>query len=226
MDNYLYKIVIVGDSQVGKTTFVHRTLTGEFNRNYVATLGVEVHPLTFYTNYGVVTFNVWDIAGKFPGELSDAYYTKAVGGIVMFDVTSQESYDNVPTHVKKLVKMGVPIDRIVICGNKVDERKRAVLPKNIKYPRENGIQYFEVSSKSNYNFEKPFWRLAQKLTGRDTLECVEAPTLSDREYEDEEENEENEEKDEEQEYNAPDDTWNSMEDVLVHGLGTDDMTDV
>jgi GTPase SAR1 family protein len=51
--------VLVGDGGTGKTTFVKRHLTGEFEKKYVATLGVEVHPLLFHTNRGPIRFNVW-----------------------------------------------------------------------------------------------------------------------------------------------------------------------
>lgn len=70
-----FKCVLVGDGGTGKTTFVKRHLTGEFEKKYVATLGVEVHPLVFHTNRGPIRFNVWDTAGqeKFGG-LRDGYY--------------------------------------------------------------------------------------------------------------------------------------------------------
>ena len=59
-----FKLILVGDGGVGKTTFVKRHLTGEFEKKYVATLGVEVHPLVFHTNRGAIKFNVWDTAGQ------------------------------------------------------------------------------------------------------------------------------------------------------------------
>ena len=70
-----FKCVLVGDGGVGKTTFVKRHVTGEFEKKYVATLGVEVHPMLFHTTRGPIQFNVWDTAGqeKFGG-LRDGYY--------------------------------------------------------------------------------------------------------------------------------------------------------
>ena len=71
----LNSLILWGPPGTGKTTFVKRHLTGEFEKKYVATLGVEVHPLEFNTNRGVIRFNVWDTAGqeKFGG-LRDGYY--------------------------------------------------------------------------------------------------------------------------------------------------------
>jgi GTPase SAR1 family protein len=59
-----FKCVLVGDGGTGKTTFVKRHLTGEFEKKYVATQGVEVHPMPFTTNRGQLKFNVWDTAGQ------------------------------------------------------------------------------------------------------------------------------------------------------------------
>lgn len=70
----VFKLVLVGDGGVGKTTLVRRHLTGEFEKKYIPTLGVEVNPLAFQTNFGRLKFNVWDTAGqeKFGG-LRDGY---------------------------------------------------------------------------------------------------------------------------------------------------------
>ena len=83
-------IFVGGKGGVGKTTFVKRHLTGEFEKRYVATLGVEVHPLVFHTSKGPICFNVWDTAGqeKFGG-LRDGYYIQGQCAIIMFDVTTR-----------------------------------------------------------------------------------------------------------------------------------------
>ncbi|KAJ4292493.1 GTP-binding nuclear protein gsp1/Ran [Kalmusia sp. IMI 367209] len=173
-----FKLVLVGDGGTGKTTFVKRHLTGEFEKKYIATLGVEVHPLGFTTNLGQIQFDVWDTAGqeKFGG-LRDGYYINGQCGIIMFDVTSRITYKNVPNWHRDLVRVCENIP-IVLTGNKVDVKERKVKAKAITFHRKKNLQYYDISAKSNYNFEKPFLWLARKLVGNQTLEFVAAPALA------------------------------------------------
>lgn len=227
-----FKCVLVGDGGTGKTTFVKRHMTGEFEKRYVATLGVEVHPLVFHTNRGPIRFNVWDTAGqeKFGG-LRDGYYIQGQCAVIMFDVTSRVTYKNVPNWHRDLVRVCENIP-IVLTGNKVDIKDRKVKAKSIVFHRKknlqvklykpfkwlsskrafvrlyallplgihsdcNGsstygqwinfdsfffdfvsrLQYYDISAKSNYNFEKPFLWLARKLVGDPNLEFVAMPAL-------------------------------------------------
>lgn len=173
-----FKLLLVGDGAVGKTTFVKRHLSGEYLKQYIPTAGVEVHPLTFTTNYGVICFNVWDTAGqeKFGG-LRDGYYIQGQCAIIMFDVTSRQTYKDVANWYRDIIRVcdNIPI---VLCGNKIDVKDRKVKPKNVTFHRKKNLQYFEISAKSNYNFEKPFLWLAQKLTGAPNLQFVAAPVLA------------------------------------------------
>jgi len=178
-----FKLVLVGDGGVGKTTFVKRHLTGEFEKKYIATLGVEVHPMTFYTSKGAILFNVWDTAGQEKlGGLRDGYYIGGQCGIIMFDVCSRITYQNVPKWYKDLVRVCDSIP-IVLVGNKVDVKDRKVKAKQITFHRKKNLQYYDISAKSNYQFEKPFVWLLRRLTNETGLTLVEAPVLAPGEVE-------------------------------------------
>eukprot|EP00922_Rhytidocystis_sp_ex-Travisia-forbesii_P060325 GHVS01089430.1.p1 GENE.GHVS01089430.1~~GHVS01089430.1.p1 ORF type:complete len:218 (+),score=32.30 GHVS01089430.1:177-830(+) len=167
-----FKLVLVGDGGVGKTTLVKRHLTGEFEKKYIPTLGVEVHPLRFDTNYGPLVFNVWDTAGqeKFGG-LRDGYYIKGQCSIMMFDVTSRITYKNIPNWHRDIVRVCENIP-IVLVGNKVDVKDRQIKARQIQFHRKRNLQYYDISARSNYNFEKPFLWLAKRLTNKPTLAFV------------------------------------------------------
>lgn len=174
-----FKLVLVGDGGVGKTTFVKRHVSGEFERRYIPTMGVEVRSLPFYTNLGKIVFNVWDTAGqeKFGG-LRDGYYINGNAAIIMFDVLSKTTYKNVNQWHRDITRVcdNIPI---VLCGNKVDVKDRKVKPKQIMFHRKKpNMQYYDISAKSNYNFEKPFLWLIRKLSGNDNCKFVEQPLVA------------------------------------------------
>uniref|UniRef100_A0AC35FMQ9 GTP-binding nuclear protein n=1 Tax=Panagrolaimus sp. PS1159 TaxID=55785 RepID=A0AC35FMQ9_9BILA len=152
-----FKLVLVGDGGTGKTTFVKRHLSGEFEKKYVATLGVEVHPLVFNTTRGEIRFSQC--------------------AIIMFDVTSRITYKNVPNWHRDLSRVCENIP-IVLVGNKVDVKDRKVKAKSITFHRKKNLQYYDISAKSNYNFEKPFLNLARKIIGDPNLEFIVMPALA------------------------------------------------
>uniref|UniRef100_A0A8C6BGP0 GTP-binding nuclear protein Ran n=1 Tax=Monodon monoceros TaxID=40151 RepID=A0A8C6BGP0_MONMO len=160
---YIY-VYLKNNYLIGKTTSVKHHLTGEFEK-YVATLGVEVHPLVFHTNRGPIKFNVWDTAGQEKlGGLRNGYYIQAL-------------YKNVRNWHTDLVRVCENIP-IVLCGNKVVIKDRKVKAKSTVFSRKKNLQYYDISAKSNYNFEKPFLWLARKLIGDPNLEFVAMPALA------------------------------------------------
>ena len=172
-----FKLVMIGDGGVGKTTFVKRHLTGEFRKPYIPTKGAECSVIDFYTNYGMVRFHIWDTAGqeKF-GNLRECYYIGANCAIIMFDLTSRQTYKNVPKWHKDLVKICEKIP-IVLVGNKADVKERKLKARQINFHRKRSLQYFDVSAKSNYQFEKPFVWLMKQLLGQANLTLTQAPLL-------------------------------------------------
>lgn len=110
--------------------------------------------------------------------------------IIMFDVTSRVTYKNVPSWHRDLVRVCENIP-MCLCGNKVDMKDRKVKAKQITFHRKKNIQvhrcdlhacstvaqYYDISAKSNYNYEKPFLWLARRLSGEASLEFVAMPAL-------------------------------------------------
>jgi GTP-binding nuclear protein Ran len=172
-----FKLVLVGDGGVGKTTFVKRHLTGEFEKKYIATQGVEVTNIVFYTNHGPIKFNIWDTAGQEKlGGLREGYYIGANAALIMFDVTSRITYKNVPKWYKDLTRICENIP-IVLVGNKVDCKDRKVKARQITFHRKRNLQYYDVSAKSNYQYEKPFLWILRRLVGDPNLYLVQGLAL-------------------------------------------------
>lgn len=94
----------------------------------------------------------------------------------MFDVTSRQTYKNVPNWHRDISRVCENIP-IVLVGNKVDAQDRKVKPKQITFHRKKNLQYYDISAKSNYNFEKPFLWLMKKLVGDAQLQLAEQPAL-------------------------------------------------
>lgn len=167
MSTSIYKLVLIGDGGVGKTTLLKRLSTGEFTRKYVPTFGTEAHPLIFNTTTGSkIHFNVWDIAG-----IRDSCYVDADCAIVMFSRTSIISWKNIQQLIVDFKRM-CPNAPIVLCGNKVDVTEEIVVSNgdisNAIHTSGNPLynfQYYDISTKSNYNYEKPFLHLARILAG-------------------------------------------------------------
>lgn len=168
---------------LGKTTFVKRHKSGEFEKKYIATVGAEVHPILFYTNKGNVKFVIWDTAGQEKlGGLRDGYYIQSNAAIIFFDVTARATYKNVNKWYTDLTRVCGNIPMVLV-GNKVDVKDRKVKPKMITFHRKKNIQYYDISAKSNYNYEKPFLYLIRRLLGDPDIQFVEQPSVKPPEIE-------------------------------------------
>lgn len=175
-----FKVVLIGDAGVGKSTFIHRHLTGDFKTKYVATLGVDVHSLLFNTNYGPIVLDIWDTAGqeRFRNQMN-GYAAGAKALIGFFDVTSKITLEylmlnSLDSWLQKHPEYAHLLDSVpsVVCGNKCDISKHKVKTTDKKALLDTWNKYYDVSAKSNYNFDKPFLYLSRVLTGHDDLEFV------------------------------------------------------
>lgn len=163
-----FKVLLLGDTGVGKSAFLQRHLTGEFAR--ASSTNREVCQLHFETNCGPICFNVWEINSR----ALERSFMHGQAAIVMFDVNSRASWRSVPNWMRD-VNSHCEIVPTVLVGNKSDvdavqSRKLDSLRK--PYQKKKQLQYYELSVKSNTNFEKPFLWLARRLVDCPALELV------------------------------------------------------
>jgi len=186
-EKFSFKLILVGDGGVGKTTFVKRHLSGEYVELYRPTIGCVVHELDFETNKGTVLFECWDTAGqeKFGG-LRDGYYVGAKCGIVMFDLTFRHSYQNIPIWIRDVYRVCNEIP-LTIVGNKYDLMDPAEEEDRVTaFKRKYGNKYVEISARRNRNYEKPFLFLIKDLLKSRNVRFVKQIALvpPDLDYED------------------------------------------
>jgi len=174
----VFNILLVGDAGVGKTVFISRHHTGEFVKSYIATQGCKTTNLPMYTTMGKIVFHICDMAGqeKYSHNEIVQHTTGADAAIIMFDVTAHVSYKSVPGWYESIRKKhpGIPV---VLCGTKVDCKDRKVKPAEIQFHKKHNIQYYDISAKSNYNFEKPFLYISRKLIGDNNITFTEGPAV-------------------------------------------------
>jgi len=170
----VFDILLIGDTRVGKSAFVQRHKTGEFEKRHIPFEGCVTRSLDFYTNRGLVTLCVTecDIKTEIPN-------VDFHGVIMMFDVTNRQSYKNI---VSLCEAQRVSLN-VVLCGNKCDCKDREVKAKNMTFHRKHKIPYVEISARSNFRFERPFLEILKPLVGSDVVftdaPALEPPTVED-----------------------------------------------
>ena len=161
-----YKLVILGNSGVGKSCLVLRFVRDEFDEGQVTTIGAAFLTKNLYLEDGNVKIEIWDTAGQERyRSLAPMYYRGAAAAVVVFDVTNRESFDGAKTWVKELQRRGEPNVVIALAGNKADVKTgRAVEAEEAqKYAAELGLIYMDTSAKSNLNVKELFATIARKL---------------------------------------------------------------
>ncbi|KAM6924369.1 ras-related protein Rab-7L1-like [Xenentodon cancila] len=171
MTEHILKILIVGNGNVGKSSFVHRYVSGKFSGSYKMSVGVDFSvKVLHWSNEEKVRLQLWDIAGQERFiSMSRIYYKGSLGCVVMFDVTNSSSFlscrhwkqdlDN-----KAMLPNGDSIPCILL-ANKCDIPQRVVSSDSIeKFSRANGFSmWMEISVKENKNIGEAMRRLVEKI---------------------------------------------------------------
>eukprot|EP01095_Lingulamoeba_sp_RSL-Kostka_P006754 TRINITY_DN2136_c0_g3_i1.p1 TRINITY_DN2136_c0_g3~~TRINITY_DN2136_c0_g3_i1.p1 ORF type:complete len:235 (+),score=88.36 TRINITY_DN2136_c0_g3_i1:50-706(+) len=178
INEYLYKVLVVGDIGTGKTSIIKRFVHGMFSMSYKSTIGVDfaLKVINLDEN-SIVKLQLWDIAGQERfGNMTRVYYKEAVGAMVVFDVTRPSTFEAVQKWKSDIdAKVTLPDNRpipIVLLANKCDLAKEGICEDKSKmdaYCQENGfVGWFETSAKDDSGIEPAARFLVQKILENDT----------------------------------------------------------
>eukprot|EP00668_Euglena_longa_P017520 GGOE01021934.1.p1 GENE.GGOE01021934.1~~GGOE01021934.1.p1 ORF type:complete len:200 (+),score=17.08 GGOE01021934.1:43-642(+) len=163
-----FKLVLLGESAVGKSSLVLRFVRGEFYEYQESTIGAAflTQTVTVPPNDTEVKFEIWDTAGQERyRSLAPMYYRGAAAAIVVYDITNYDSFNRAKQWVKELQLRGDANVVIALAGNKLDlAEKRAVETAEAQaYAEENGIIHMETSAKTNHQVTDLFVNIGSKL---------------------------------------------------------------
>ncbi|KAH0789939.1 Ras family protein [Histomonas meleagridis] len=178
-----YKIVVVGSSGVGKSAMVQCLITGSFREEEQPTIGVEFKPYTIQVEDENVKLQIWDTAGqeRFKS-VSKAYFRNALGGILVFDITNRDSFDDLVGWLNDMRQLCAPNASIILIGNKVDlEDDRVVIESEASaYAERYNLSYMETSAKSGKNIQEAFIRLGTEIVHKVKSGEIVVPKPSDK----------------------------------------------
>lgn len=158
------KLVLLGDSSVGKSCIVRRLLTNNFTELHESTIGSSFATQAINVNGHTVNFEIWDTAGQERYRaLAPMYYRDAKLALVVYDITNKQSFEGAKRWISVLNSTNLPGIIIVLVGNKADkERREVTYDEGNSFAIESDILFYETSAKTNWNIQPMFIELAQK----------------------------------------------------------------
>ena len=165
---YIFKIILIGSSGVGKSSILQRYIQKTFNDSYASTIGVDFFMKSINIGEKTIKLQLWDTAGteKFRS-ITTGYYRGADAAFVVFDLSAKSSFKAVSEWIENYYKYKNPDSEknVVLIGNKVDlvDKREVTQEEAENYVKDNNIFYFETSAKEGKNIEECFNFMAEKL---------------------------------------------------------------
>eukprot|EP01017_Pseudomicrothorax_dubius_P046204 TRINITY_DN8107_c0_g1_i2.p1 TRINITY_DN8107_c0_g1~~TRINITY_DN8107_c0_g1_i2.p1 ORF type:complete len:220 (+),score=58.43 TRINITY_DN8107_c0_g1_i2:74-733(+) len=167
--NYLFKVILVGDSGVGKSSILNRFTKNTFNTDSKATIGVEFSTKSMQCFDKVIRAQIWDTAGqeRFRA-VTQTYYKGAFGALLVFDVSKPKTLEGLANWIKEMRTHGESDLVILLIGNKKDLRatdlaEQVRVEDAEEFAKKNGLMYVETSAKENLDVEKAFDTLVKEI---------------------------------------------------------------
>jgi len=165
----LFKLLLIGDSGVGKTCVLFRFSDDTFNTTFISTIGIDFKIKTVELQGKKIKLQIWDTAGQERFHtITTSYYRGANGILLVYDITNPKSFDNISKWLRNINEhASEDVERMLI-GNKCDmDDKRLISEERGRgVAEENGIKFFETSAKDNINIEQAFITLAEDILNK------------------------------------------------------------
>lgn len=167
--DYLFKLLLIGDSGVGKSCLLLRFADDTYTESYISTIGVDFKIRTIELDGKTIKLQIWDTAGQERFRtITSSYYRGAHGIIVVYDVTDQESFVNVKQWLQEIDRYASETVNKLLVGNKCDQNPKKVVDYTTakEYADSLGIPFLETSAKNATNVEQAFMTMAAEIKNR------------------------------------------------------------
>lgn len=166
--DYLFKLLLIGDSGVGKSCLLLRFADDTYTESYISTIGVDFKIRTIELDGKTVKLQIWDTAGQERFRtITSSYYRGAHGICVVYDVTDKDSFDNVKQWMQEIEKYATEGVNKLLVGNKSDLDDKQVEYSTAKeFADSLGIPFLETSAKNASNVEQAFLTMARQIKER------------------------------------------------------------
>ncbi|XP_062310389.1 RAB3D, member RAS oncogene family, b [Osmerus eperlanus] len=164
--DYMFKLLIIGNSSVGKTSFLFRYADDSFTSAFVSTVGIDFKVKTIFRNDKRIKLQIWDTAGQERYRtITTAYYRGAMGFLLMYDITNQDSFNAVQDWATQIKTYSWDNAQVIMVGNKCDLEDDRIVPTEDSHrlAEDLGFQFFEASAKDNMNVKQVFERLVDVI---------------------------------------------------------------
>ena len=173
----LFKLLLIGDSGVGKTCILFRFSDDAFNTTFISTIGIDFKIKTIELRGKKIKLQIWDTAGQERFHtITTSYYRGALGIMLVYDITDSQTFDNIAKWLRNIQEHANEDVEKMILGNKCDMEDKRVIPKERGevIAKENGIRFLETSAKTNVNIDRAFMELSEAILDKNTE--MQAPT--------------------------------------------------
>ena len=163
---YTFKILIVGNSGVGKTSIWKQYAHNSFENNIEPTVGIDFIPMTLNIDDKIVKLQIWDTAGQEQyRSLGRAYYRNALGAILVFAYNDQQSFENLDSWLDDIKQFAHPHARIIMVGNKIDLSDSRCISKSeaTDFAKVHNLEIYDTSAKLNQGVAELFNSIARSI---------------------------------------------------------------